>query len=77
MWFETKINNKAILIGSFYRSPSQSPTIRDNFFKSLDNILKRALDGNAHSVFLGGHFNLRNQKWWPEDVNSTEGKKLY
>jgi hypothetical protein len=77
MWIEVNINHKLIIVGSFYRSPSQTPLIRDQFFTSCDSMIERVLNTNADSIILGGDFNSRSRMWWLDDINSTEGTKLY
>jgi hypothetical protein len=54
IWIETNINHKIVIFGSFYRSPSQTPVLRDQFFTLTDNMLDRALNSNVDSVILGG-----------------------
>jgi hypothetical protein len=77
MWVEIKVNHKSIIIGSFYRSPSQTLIIRDQFFPTTDIIIERALNADVDSVIVGGDFNSRSKLRWPEDKNSIEGTKLY
>ena len=79
MWIELSIRHKPVIIGSFYRSPSQTPPVREQFFSTLDNMLENTINNTANidSIICGGDFNSRSKMWWPDDINSVEGNKLY
>lgn len=77
MWIEIKVNHKSTIIGSCYRSPSQTLLIRDQYFSYMDNVIERILNTNVDSIYFGGDFNSRSKMWWIDDINSPEGNKLY
>jgi exonuclease III len=76
IWFETKLGHKKLFIALYYRSPSQSPNLRDQFMQSFENSVRLASDEGG-SIIIGGDFNCRSNMWWVDDLNSTEGDRLY
>jgi endonuclease/exonuclease/phosphatase (EEP) superfamily protein YafD len=77
IWGEINVNHKSILVGSFYRSPSQMPALRNQFMSSLNDMLDNALSAKPDSIIFGGDFNSRSKYWWVDDINTVEGSKLY
>jgi hypothetical protein len=77
MWLEIKTHTKSLLLGHFYRSPSQSPVLRDQFFSNMDNMLENILRVKTDLVVFGGDFNARSKFWWNADINTAEGNILY
>jgi hypothetical protein len=57
MWIETMVKHKKMLLGSYYRSPSQSPAVRDQFITSFDRSVGRVL-GNRAGIIIEVHLNL-------------------
>lgn len=54
IWVELFINNRKILIGTFYRPPNSSPAV----LASIENSTGLAFDTNARNIILTGDFNL-------------------
>jgi hypothetical protein len=77
IWIKVKANHRSLLLGLFYRSPSQSPAERDGFLSNLDKSINKASAVNADAMVLGGDFNARSKFWWGEDINTIEGTGLY
>ena len=77
MWCEIGSSHSTVLVGLFYRSPSQSAVIRDAYMAKVDNILTSSLAQKADTVVIGGDFNARSKFWYKDDINTTEGNLLY
>jgi hypothetical protein len=77
IWIEVKSRHKKLLVGLAYRSPSQSPTERNQFYKDLDSCIHRASAIKSDSIIVGGDFNARSKFWWDGDINTCEGTGLY
>ena len=75
-------SNKNIILSVIYRSPSQNNNEIDlcvsNFQKPLSKTSKRK---SYLSVNTGAFNNFSKQarffSWWPKDINTTEGSKLF
>ena len=74
---EMTYNNKKVIVSVIYRSPSQNNSEFDLF---LSNFEKPLSDINERKPFLSvitGDFNARSSSWWSEDIDTTEGSKLF
>ena len=70
-------NNKKVILSVIYRSPIQN---NSEFDLLLSNFEKLLTDINKRKPFLSvitGDFNARSSSWWPKDINTTEGSKLF
>ena len=67
------------LIGTCYRSPSQKPDERKEFFKNLEENIRNVQNqiSRNDSIILFGDFNSRNVMFWDEDTSNTAGRELY
>ena len=54
IWLELNINNKKILVGTFYRPPNSTPLI----LADIDNLIGLAIDTGIQDVLILGDFNL-------------------
>ena len=70
-------NNKKVIVSVIYRSPSQNNSELDlflsNFVKLLSDIRKR----KPSLCVITGDFNARPSSWWPKDISTTDGSKLF
>ena len=57
--FLNRVNNKKIIIGSYYRPLSDDGKSLDN----LDESLNRLTEYHASNIWLGGDFNLGHIDW--------------
>jgi hypothetical protein len=64
-------------VGLFYRSPSQSAVLRDQYFSTMDDNISKILKLNYDLVVFGGDFNVRSNYFWKDDINTPEGNRLY
>ena len=69
--------NKKVIVSVIYHSPSQNNSEFDlflsNFKKLLNNINKR----KPFLSVITDDFNVRSSSWWPKDIYTTEGSKLF
>ncbi len=77
MWCQVGSSHSTVLIGLFYRSPSQSAAMRDEYMTKVDSILASSLKQKVDAVLIGGDFNARSKFWYKEDINTVEGNLLY
>ena len=69
--------NKKVIVCVIYRSPCQSNIEFDLF---LSNFVKLLSDISKHKPSLSVitiNFNARSSSWWPKNINTTEGSKLF
>ena len=60
-----------------YRSPSQNNSEFDSFLSNLGQLLRDISTCNPTVSVITGDFNARSSSWWSEDINTSEGTKLY
>ena len=60
-----------------YRSPSQSNSEFDSFLSSLEQLLRDISKCKPTVSVTAGDFKARSSSWWSEDINTSEGTKLY
>ena len=74
---EMTYKNKKVIVSVIYPSPSQNNSEFDlflsNFKKLLSNINKR----KPFLSVITDDFNVRSSSWWPKDIYTTEGSKLF
>ena len=69
-------NNKKVIVSVIYHSPSQNKLLNlllPNSGKLLSGISKR----EPSLSVITGDFNAGSSSWWPEDINTTVGSKLF
>ena len=54
IWIEVSLNNKKLLIGTFYRPPTSKPPT----LKSIENSIGLACDTDINDILIVGDFNL-------------------
>ena len=60
-----------------YRSPSQENPEFDSFLLNYEQLLSGISTRKPTMSILTGDFNARSSSWWSDDINTSEGKKLY
>ena len=70
-------NNRKIIVSVIYRSPSQSNSEFDSFLSSLEQLLRDISKCKPTVSVTAGDFKARSSSWWSEDINTSEGTKLY
>ena len=74
---EMTYSNKKVTVSVIHRSPGQ---YYSEFDLLLSNFEKLLSDINKHKPCLSvitGDFNGRSSSWWPKDIDTTEGSKLF
>ena len=59
------------------RSPSQNNSEFDVFLSNFEKLLSHISKRKPSLSVITGDFNARSSSWWPKDINSTEGLKLF
>ena len=70
-------NNKKVMVSVIYRSPSQTNDEFDAFLSNLQLLLNDINYRKPSSSVVAGDFNSRCSSWWSNDINTTEGLKLF
>ena len=70
-------NNKKVLVSVIYRSPSQNHDEFDSFLSNFQKLLQDIENCKPSFSIVTGDFNSRCSSWWPNDINTPEGLKLY
>ena len=74
---EMSYKKTKVFVSVIYRSPSQNSNEFQSFLTNLENFF---IDINKRKPFLSvvtGDFNARSSSWWPNDINTAEGTKLF
>ena len=74
---EMNHNNKKVLVSVMYRSPSQNYDEFDSFLSNFQKLLNDIENCKPSLSIVTGDFNSRCSSWWPNDINTPEGLKLY
>ena len=70
-------NNKKVIVSVIYCSPSQNNSELDLFLSIFVKLLSDISKRKPYLFVIIGDFNARSSFWWPKDVNTTEGPKLF
>ena len=70
-------NNEKIIVSVTYRSSSQNNSELDSFLPNLEQLLRDISKCKPTVSAVTGDFNARFSSWWSEDINTSEGTKLY
>ena len=73
---EMSHNSKKVIISVIYLSSSQN---NDEFYLFLSIFEKLMIDKSCKPYLsvITGNFNARLSSWWSNDINTTEGAKLF
>ena len=70
-------NNNKVIVSVIYRSSSQNNSEFDLFLSNFEKLL---ININKRKPFLSVityDFNARSSSWWPKDINTKKGSKLF
>ena len=70
-------NNKKITVSVIYRSPSRNNSEFDSFLSNLEQLVRDISKCKLTVSVIIGDFNARSSSWRSEDINTSEGTKLY
>ena len=70
-------NNKKVIVSVIYHSPSQNNCEFDLFLPNFGKLLRDISKREPSLSVITGDFNAGSSSWWPEDINSTVGSKLF
>ena len=74
---EMSYNNKKVMVSVIYCSPSQTNDAFDTFLSNLQLLLNDINYQKPSLSVVAGDFNSRCSSWWSNDINTTEGLKLF
>ena len=74
---EMSYNNKKVLVSVVYRSPSQNKDEFALFLSNFQKLLDKMNSCKPTISIITGDFNSRCSSWWPNDINTKEGLKLF
>ena len=77
LFLEMTDNNEKIIVSVTYRSSSQNNSELDSFLPNLEQLLRDISKCKPTVSAVTGDFNARSSSWWSEDINTSEGTKLY
>ena len=70
-------NNKKVIVSVIYRSPSQNSDEFDLFLSNFEKLLIDIKNRKPYLSVITGDLNARSSFWWSDDINTTEGTKLF
>ena len=74
---EMDYNNKKVIVSVIYRSPSQNNNEFNLFLSNLEWLLCDINKRKPYLSIITGDFNARSSSWWPKDIDTTKGLKLF
>ena len=74
---EMTYNNKKVIVSVIYCSPSQNNSEFDLFLSNFEKLLSDVSKRKPSLCVITGDFNVRPTSWWLQDINTTEGSKLF
>ena len=70
-------NNEKVIVSVIYHSPSQNNSEFDLFLSNFEKLLSEISKCKPSLFVIRGDVNTRSSSWWPKDINTTEGSKLF
>ena len=70
-------NNHKVTFSVIYRSPSQKNDEFVTFFSNFRKLLNDINNRKPSLSVITGDFNWRCSSWWSNNINTTEGLKLF
>ena len=70
-------SNKKVIVSVIYRSPNQSNDEFDLFFSNFEKHIIDIKNRKPYLSVIPGDFNARSSSRWSNDINTTEGTKLF
>ena len=74
---EMSCNSKNVMVSVIYRSPSQTNDEFEVFLSNFQMLLDEINNRKPSLSVIAGDFNARCSSWWSNDINTTEGLKLF
>ena len=74
---EMSHSNKKVIVSVIYRSPNQSNDESDLFFSNFEKHIIDIKNRKPYLSVIPGDFNARSSSRWSNDINTTEGTKLF
>ena len=74
---EMTYNNKKVIVSVIYRSPSQNNSEFDLFLSNFKKLFSNINERKPFLSVITGDFNERSSSWWSNDIDTTEGSKLF
>ena len=65
------------MVSVIYRSPSQTNDEFEVFLSNFQMLLDKINNRKPSLSVITGDFNARCSSWWSNDINTTEGLKLF
>ena len=69
--------NKKVIVPVIYHYPSQNNSEFDLFLSNFKNLLTNINKRKSFLSVITDDFNARSSSWWPKDIDTTEGSKLF
>ena len=70
-------NNRKAIVSVIYRFPSQNDSEFDLFLSNFEKLLSDINKRKPSICVITGDFNARSSSWRPQEINTTEGLKLF
>ena len=70
-------NNKKVMLLVINHSLSQKCQELDLFLSNFENLIIDMKNRKPYLSAITGDFNARSSSWWSNDMNATEGAKLF
>ena len=74
---EMSCNSKNVMVSVIYRSPNQSNDEFEVFLSNFQMLLDEINNRKPSLSVITGDFNAGCSSWWSNDINTTEGLKLF
>ena len=74
---EMTYKNKKVIVPVIYHYPSQNNSEFDLFLSNFKNLLTNINKRKSFLSVITDDFNARSSSWWPKDIDTTEGSKLF
>ena len=74
---ETTCKNKKVMVSVIYHSLSQNNCEFDLFLSNFKKLLSNINTRKPFLSVITDDFNARSSSWWPKDIDTTEGLKLF
>ena len=70
-------NNNEVTVSVIYRSPNQNNDAFNLFLFNFEKLLRDISKCKPSLSVITGKFNARSSSWWPKNINTKEGLKLF
>ena len=73
LFSEVTIGSKKCIIGTVYRSASQTSDEFESFLSNFEFQCSGCFNRDTYLTLLPRDYSTRNTKWWRHDITTTEG----